>query len=95
MVCQSDGPVHVAKLVRRYNGKTCESYLLRRTFREDGNVKLEERVRAYVFLCMLDYYVAKNRVRASGAAKADFDVITELTPLQRRVFDLLGVVVNL
>ena len=120
--------------------------------------RLEERVRAHVFLCMLAYYVewhmrralapllfeeedetglrssvvaparrspevrrkaagkrtaegltvhsfqtlladlatiAKNRVRASGAEKADFDVITELTPLQRRVFDLLGVAVNL
>jgi len=39
--------------------------------------------------------IAKNRVRASGAENADFHVITELTPLQRRVFDLLGVAVNL
>ena len=52
-------------------------------------------MRAHVFLCMLAYYIAKNRVRASGAENADFDVITELTPLQRRVFDLLGVAVNL
>lgn len=34
-----DGSVHVATTRRHYKGKTYESHLLRRTFREDGRVK--------------------------------------------------------
>jgi hypothetical protein len=33
--------------------------------------------------------LAKNRVRLPGS-QADFDVLTQPTPLQKRVFDLLG-----
>jgi transposase len=36
-----DGSVHVATTRRHYKGKTYESHLLRRTFREDGKVKHE------------------------------------------------------
>jgi len=36
-----DGPVHVATTRRRYKGKEYKSYLLRRTYREDGKVKHE------------------------------------------------------
>ena len=36
-----DGSVHVATTKRLYKGKTYESHLLRRTFREDGKVKHE------------------------------------------------------
>lgn len=35
------GPVHVVTTRRRYKGKTYETHLLRRTFREDGKVKNE------------------------------------------------------
>ena len=33
--------VHVAKVSRTVNGKTYESYLLRRTYRDEGKVKHE------------------------------------------------------
>ncbi len=35
------GAAHVAKIERRHNGKVYTSYLLRRTYREDGKVKHE------------------------------------------------------
>lgn len=35
------GPIHVAKIERKHNGKTYTSYLLRRSYREDGKVKHE------------------------------------------------------
>jgi hypothetical protein len=35
------GAMHVAKIERRYRGRTYRSYLLRRTYREDGKVKHE------------------------------------------------------
>ena len=35
------GTAHVAKIERRHNGKVYTSYLLRRTYREDGKVKHE------------------------------------------------------
>jgi len=35
------GPVHVATTIRRYKGKVYKSYLLRRTYREEGKVKHE------------------------------------------------------
>ena len=34
-----EGPVHVATTIRRYGGKVYKSYLLRRTFRQDGKVQ--------------------------------------------------------
>ena len=31
--------IHVAKIVRKHNGKTYVSYLLRQSYRQDGKVK--------------------------------------------------------
>jgi hypothetical protein len=32
------GSIHVATIIRRYNGKVYKTYLLRRSFRRDGKV---------------------------------------------------------
>jgi hypothetical protein len=39
--------------------------------------------------------LAKNRIRPAGGLKAEFDLLTEPTPLQRRVFELLGLTPSL
>ena len=36
-----NGPVHVATILRRYKGKVYTTHLLRRTYRENGEVKHE------------------------------------------------------
>jgi len=69
-----------------------------KSLRKASRKRTDEGVPVHSFRTLLKDLatIAKNRVRACGtkkveASRAEFDVLTTPTPMQRRIFDLLGV----
>lgn len=54
--------------------------------------RLEDRVRAHVFLCMLAYYVQWHKRNTVECAGKTFEQVTQPDAYQKKILDALGVV---
>lgn len=71
--------VHVAKIIRTVNGKTYCSYLLRRTYREDGKVKHQTLGNlSDLPLDAIDYIRKRLRGEPPNAAEEDLEITRSL-----------------